>query len=123
MASTTGRTLDVCNVLAEVHGVVQDTNDIDRGVVDSAVKDKMAPSPSLSRNVERTQPCVNLVARVTLGKIGIIGQVSKRRDERATVDRGLPSPKLSSGPANDGHEVALGCFRETNAPASAPRHG
>jgi hypothetical protein len=107
---------------AQVHGVVLDSNDVDRDVVDNAIEDEMAPSPSLSRNVERTQPYVNLVARVAIGKIWIVGQVGKRRDECATIDRGLSSPKFHKSPLKDSDKVALGCFRETNAPASAQRH-
>jgi len=106
----------------QVHGVVQDANDVDREVVDHAIQDEVAPSPSLSRNVERTEPDVNFVARVAIGKIWIVGQVGKRRDKRATIDRGLSSPKFHTGPLKDGDKVALGCLRETNAPASAQRH-
>jgi hypothetical protein len=38
---------------AEIHGVVQDSNDVDRGV-ENTVQDEMAAPPSLSRNVKRT---------------------------------------------------------------------
>ena len=72
MASTARRTLDVCNVLAEVHRVVKDAHDADRPSFVSPVEDEVTSSPPLSRDMQGAETWLNVIPRPAIGKIWIV---------------------------------------------------
>ena len=101
----------VGNVPADVHRVVQNSEDVDGAAARSPIEDEMSSSSAASSDMEGAQTPLDLVPSVAVGHKRIGGQCAERVDERLAIDRCLLSPELLDRPLNDGHKVALGWLR------------
>jgi hypothetical protein len=98
-------------VAADVHGVVQNSYDLDPPGLSRVVQHEVAPSSPLPRNMQGAHTRPNLVPRSAVGEVRAVGQCRECRDQCAPVNEGLPSPELLSCPLKVGDKVAFSCFR------------
>jgi hypothetical protein len=93
---------------SQIHRVVQDAHNVNSPYLITAIQNEVAATPPLSSHVEATQTRLDLVARRTIGKVGPIVERCECGNQRASVNQGLPSPKVLRGPLDNSDEVALG---------------
>jgi hypothetical protein len=101
---------------SQIHRIVQDPHNVNGLYLITAIQHDVPATPPLSSHVEAPQARLDLVARRTAWKVGPVVERYECGNQRASVNQGLPSPKVLRGPLDDSKEVALGCFGESNAP-------
>lgn len=101
----------------QIHRIVQDAHNFNSPYVITAIQHEVAATPALSRHVQATQTSVDLVPRRTVWSVRAIVKRCECGNQRASVNQGLPSPKVFRGPLDNSDEVALRRFGESNAPS------